>query len=426
MLLRIAELKKRRGAVAILVGVSLTGLVGITAMVLDGGMLQDNKRRVQAAADASALAAASALYKTYTTLTTGTPDPGNVGKTAALASASSNGFTNDTTNSTVTVHIPPTSGPFTSKVGYAEVIITYQQPRYFSTIWGSTKMPVKARAVARGYWGGSGNGVIVLDPSVKDALDASGQGTVTVTGGASMIVDSNHVEAGRVTGGASAMTAPTFEVTGGTTGVFNGTVHTGTNPIPDPLAYLPQPTKPAAGTMTTKNKSGAKTYTLTPGSYSNLPNFGTGDTVILQQGGIYYIDGGGLTSTGGATIKMDTSTTGGVMIYNAPKSGAQSNSINISGGSVTLSPLTSGPYAGILFFQERTSSVSMSIQGQGGFNITGTFYAANALLSVTGQGNNTIGSQYVSRTLSMSGGGNTLINYTDQGTARTRIIQLVE
>ena len=147
--------------------------------------------------------------------------------------------------------------------------------------------------------------------------------------------------------------------------------------------------------------------------------------MILEQGGIYYISGG-LTMTGTSVLKMDPSTKGGVMIYNAPNGTSQNQSINISGGKITLDPLTTGPYAGIIMWQDRTSSVSMSIQGQGGSTIKGTFYAANALLSVTGQGTNTIGSQYISRTLSLSGGGTVNIDYTDDGTARRREVCLVE
>src|SRR5262249_16196689 len=154
--------------------------------------------------------------------------------------------------------------------------------------------------------------------------------------------------------------------------------------------YLPVPPKPPDGTMTKSNKSGNKTYYLTPGRFTSLPNFGNGDTVMLQQGGIYYIDGGGLTSTNGASIIMDPNTTSGVMIYNAPNGIQTSQSINISGGIVNLSPLTSGPYKGLLFWQDRTSPVPLSFQGQGGFTIHGTFYAANAQLSVTGQGTNII------------------------------------
>src|SRR5207245_4287592 len=139
------------------------------------------------------------------------------------------------TCSSYTDNIPPKSGPFTGLLTYVEVIITYYQPRYFSTVYGSQKIPITARAVARGYSGGTGNGVIVLDPTAQYALDAGGNGSVTVTGGAAMIVDSNNAAAARANGGGQ-LTAPTFDVTGGTTGTFNGTVNTGTSPIPDPLA----------------------------------------------------------------------------------------------------------------------------------------------------------------------------------------------
>jgi hypothetical protein len=126
---------------------------------------------------------------------------------------------------------------------------------------------------------------------------------------------------------------------------------------------------------------------------------------------------------------MDPDTTGGIMIYNDPSTSAQSNRIQIQGnsaGSVNISALTSGPYAGILLWQNRTSTVSMSISGNGSFTMKGTFYAANANLSVTGNGTATIGSQYISRTLALSGGGATTIDYTDDGTARKRAIHLVE
>ena len=420
-----ARFRTRRGIVTILVTVCLIVLVGIAAISLDGGLLQDNKRRVQAAADAAALAAGTALFDNFKQISSGTPDPGGKAAAAALDVANRNGFPNDSIKATVTVNIPPKSGPFTGKANYAEVIISYYQQRYFSTIWGSEKLTVQGRAVAIGFWGGTGNGVIVLDPSAKSALDASGTGSVTVTGGAAMVVNSNDAEAARSTGGGN-QTATNYWITGGYTGTLNGNIETGTPPIPDPLAYLPPPTKPAAGTMTTVNVKSTKVYVLTPGSYSSLPNLGNGDSMILKQGGIYYIDGGGLTATGGSAITMDPLTSGGVMIYNAPN-GTQSNqSINLSGGKVNLSPLTSGPYAGIVLWQDRTSPVAMSIQGQGDMNIKGTFYAANALLSVSGQGTNTIGSQYISRTLSLSGGGAVNIDYTDDGTARKRDIRLAE
>jgi type II secretory pathway pseudopilin PulG len=426
----------RRGTVVVLVAILLVVLLGILAIALDGGVLLDDRRRLQGVADAAAQAAANELFRNYPTITSSSSsaaDPGGTAAAAALASAAENGYPNGGAVN-VTVNIPPTSGPFTGQRGMAEVILTYQQPRFFSRIWGSTDLTVSARAVGRGLWKESKIGILVLDPTQQNSLDASGTGGVTVTGGASVIVDSNDpASAARVTGGGG-ISAPDFEITGGANGPLNGVVHTGQQPQPDPLRNLPVPAVPPDGTMTVVNLGqGNKQYTLTPGRYNNLPNFSAGDVVILKQasagnGGIYYLDGGGLKSTG-ATIIMDPLTTGGVMLYNHPSSSSSNQQIQITGnasGTVSLSPLTSGPYAGILLWEDRTSTVPLSISGNGTFNLLGTFYAANAQLQIQGNGNATIGSQYISRTLSLSGNGNIHIDYSDNNTARTRFVGLVE
>jgi hypothetical protein len=425
----------RRGIVAPLVALMLTVLIGVTALSLDGGVLLDNRRRVQAGADAAALAAGTQLYTNFTSILPNHPDPGGKAKSSALAVASSNGFSNDGTNSVVTVNIPPKTGPFTDKLDYAEVIITYNQPRYFSGIWGSQSTPVVGRAVARGFWGGSGDGVILLDPTVVDSLNSTGGGNLTVTGNAHVIVDSNNAAAAARTTNNGSVTASEFDITGGYTGTFNGTMVTGVPPTPDPLAYLPAPSMPPAGTITqTHVPGGGSIYVLTPGTYTNMPNFTNNDQVILQQasantaGGIYYLYGCGFVSNS-ATITMDPDTSGGVMLYNCPSNTSNSQGVSIAGnasGTVNLSALTSGPYAGILFWQDRSSAVGMSITGNGNFTLSGTLYAANANLALGGSGTAYIGSQYISRTLSINGGGTVNINYSDAGTARVRIVRLVE
>src|SRR5262249_606611 len=116
-------------------------------------------------------------------------------------------------------------------------------------------------------------------------------------------------------------------------------------------------------------------------------------------------------------------------IYNAPSSNSTNQAVDITGnsaGSVNLSALTSGPYAGMLMWQDRTSTVGMSISGQGSFDLEGTFYVANANLKVTGGGTASIGPQYYSRTLTMGGSGGVKINYSDGGTAPLREVRLVE
>src|SRR5262249_5766071 len=347
----------RKGAVLVLVAVLLVVLVGMLALVLDGGLLQDDRRGVQAAADAAALAAATELFKNYTLITPSTNpplwDPSGAADSAAKSSATTNGFPNNNTTSTVEVHIPPTSGPFTGQQGCVEVIVTYYQKRYFSTVWGSTQIPVKARAVARARYGATGDGIVILDPTADHALDASGGGSsttesVTVSNSATVCVNSNYSTAARTTGGGS-MTAGAFKVVGGYTGsAFTPAPCTGTHPIQDPLAYLPVPSKPSDGTITSvPNSYGGTTYTLTAGAYGTngkkLPNFKSNDIIQFTQqdssgnGGIYYIAGGGF-SPGGAALQMvplasgvDSSTTGGVMIYNAPTSTTHPEVIRTAG-----------------------------------------------------------------------------------------------
>src|SRR5205823_5107694 len=157
---------------AILVALCLIVLLAVAALAVDGGMLLDNRRRVQAAADAAALAAAADLFKNYPAYNgldlTGTASA------AGQTNAAANGCTD------VTVNIPPASGIFAGKAGYAEVVISFYQPRYFSSIFGSEPVAVRARAVARGLWVNFNDGVIVLHPTQSGALSANGNGDVKV------------------------------------------------------------------------------------------------------------------------------------------------------------------------------------------------------------------------------------------------------
>src|SRR5262249_42076514 len=153
---------------------------------------------------------------------------------------------------------------------------TFNQPRYFSGLWGSGTLPVVARAVAHGFWGGSGTGILILDPSAKDSLNADRTRSVTVTGGARVILDSHNSGAAGAPGGGG-LTATTFEITGGSPGTLTGPIPPGVPPPPAPLRYLPVPSMPPAGNMTkTSLGTGNHQYILSPGSYNNLPNFQSG------------------------------------------------------------------------------------------------------------------------------------------------------
>src|SRR5262245_38241262 len=102
LLLKMSCFRPRRGHLSALVAVSLIAVVGFGALALDGGIQYRARRRVQAAADAAALAAAVDLYANYAT-NTGT-DPKGTARKSAVTTATSLGYPNSG-NSTVTVNI---------------------------------------------------------------------------------------------------------------------------------------------------------------------------------------------------------------------------------------------------------------------------------------------------------------------------------
>ena len=141
--------RRRKATVAVVAAVCIIGLLSVVALSLDGGLLLDKRRKAQAAADAAALAAGCELFKTWFTKQGLDPD----GTAAAFAKqvAKDNGYEDGKNGVTVTVNIPPLSGPFKALPGHAEVIIAASQGRYFSKIFKSkADVGYGARAVARG------------------------------------------------------------------------------------------------------------------------------------------------------------------------------------------------------------------------------------------------------------------------------------
>jgi Flp pilus assembly protein TadG len=410
--------KKRVGSVTVMVSVCLIGLLSFVALSIDGGLFMDRKQQVQSAADAAALAAVEDLFLNWN-YNKGL-DPNGTAAAAAVASAAANGFSSPPP----VVNIPPQAGPFAGTPGYAEVIITYSQQRYFSRVFGSDNVTISARAVAQGVWAAPKVGILVLNPTAPGSLTDTGGGSVTVTG-APLIVDSNSPTAITTTGGGN-ITATEIDVVGvpgiSGGGVSAGTLNSGVQPTPDPLAYLPEPNP---STMTSYNQVHLTngTQTIYPGVYNGgISVTGNGQTpTLIMSPGIYYMNGGGFSLSGGANLVAN-----GVMIFNAPQK--NSDVISISGsGSVTLSPPTTGIYTGISLFQQRSSTYTVSVTGNGGSSITGTFYVAGGTLSVTGNGtNNVLGAQYISYNLTVNGGGGFTVAWNPNQVARTRIIKLVE
>jgi uncharacterized membrane protein len=127
---------RRSGQILVLASIGMVVLLGFSALAVDVGLLYSARRRMQTAADAAAIAGASALRdgQDYTK--------------AADDVSSFNGFTNLQNNVTVTISEPTLPSPYPSNVTYVEVDIAQSVPTYFLRVLGYKSMNVGARAVS--------------------------------------------------------------------------------------------------------------------------------------------------------------------------------------------------------------------------------------------------------------------------------------
>ena len=169
---------------------------------------------------------------------------------------------------------------------------------------------------------------------------------------------------------------------------------------------------------------------LYPGVYNGGITVNGSATVTLHANadgtpGIYYLQGGGFALSSTAKVQMASTETASVMIYNDWQSSSDAISVSVLAG-LQLTPPTSGIYKGISYFQDRTSSATALVAGNGLYNVTGTFYVAGGLTDLQGNGDASIASQVVTLLMKSGGNGVTNINWAAGVTAPTRIISLVE
>lgn len=393
----LTRLRAQRGQVMVLGAMAMTGVVGFTALSIDVGNLYHDKRLMQTAADAAAVSGAyEVIYGTS-----------NI-QTAALSSASQNGFTNGTNNVAITVNNPPASGAYSGSSQAVEVIINQPEPTYFARVLGINTVAMSARAVAR--VASSSYGIYVLDPNNSPSL-----GTLSLGGGASInastgvIVDSSTSSALSATGGAT-MTATGIGVVGGYSdsggASINPTPVTGVSPVQDPLAALPAPSYGSCDYNNYSVGNGA-VVSLSPGVYCGGMQLGGGATVSLNPG-TYVLNGGGMTVSNGAAVSGS-----GVTFYNTAGSGQTFAPVNVGGGgTINLNAPTSGTYEGILFFQDRSinSTATNVIDGGSNLTINGAVYIPDGALNFSGGSSTTAYTILIADQLALSNGTDTVVN----------------
>jgi hypothetical protein len=395
------------GQVLILVALGLVAIMAIVVLAVDGGQLFAEKRTAQNAADNAAMAAAYAICRDA--------DP----SAAALSSAVINGYDNNGTTNTVTLHNPPASGDYAGDDEYSEAIIDSHRSTFFARLIGISELPVTTRAVSRcrehfDY------AVIALDPgNTNRGIEIIGDGNLIVNNG-SILSNSAHPEESiyesGVGGGSGYIQAESIDAVGGVTCPnCIPAPNTGVPQISDPLAFINPPPNPG-GSCITANYSGAGVRYLDPGLYCQIRGDSSVDLVL--HAGIYYMVGpGGFQVTSNSTITNDGA---GIMIYLAPTAGAVDMSGNAFINLYACNPLTPGAwcvgslsqYAGMLFYADRSYTQNIAMIGNSTWNAVGTIYAAGSFLDLSGNGDvNNLSSMVVADTIRLGGDSDVVVNY---------------
>lgn len=387
--------KTEKGQALILIVLAIVGLIGMTALAVDGGLAYSERRRAQNAADSSALDAALAKVR-----------GGNL-YTEGLARAASNNYVDtnpgagsSSPNLDVEIYNPPISGTYAGNSQYVQVIITATTRTYFGPVVGINQTTNRVEAVARALPSiiqpmFPGNAIVSLSEHDCQAVKYQGNANTTVTGGG-VYVNSDCASSAFFNHSASAqLTAPCLQAVGGITykpGAINiptSCIATGASPLP-PIIY-PNPT--CSGTAT---KIGSNT--LKPGNYSGtFPPSG----VTQLQPGIYCVNGNFRMNAHDSLSGSDV-----VIVI-------QTGDVRWNGGAtINLSAPTSGPFAGLLLFLPESNNNEVVINGNSSSIFTGSILAPSADISIKGTGNASgLKSQVIGYTVDLSGDSATLIVY---------------
>jgi Flp pilus assembly protein TadG len=364
-------LRDESGQTLIFVALSMTVILGFTAMAADVGTLLHDKRNLQIAADSAAIA--GAVEEKVSGVTA---DIQASGQTASTQ----NGFTNGSNQVTVTINTPPASGPHAGAAGYVEAIVSQVEPVFFMKLFSFTSMRVTARAVA--FNGAtSTNCVLATNPTAPQTIELQGSFNANFPG-CSVVDDSNDPDALDFTGGGGSLTAGSVGVVGGAgghTGDSSPAPQTGVAPISDPLASLPPP--PYDPASCTAAPSGTAWGPATAGGtvcYSGNVNVGTRN-VTLKPG--IYVFTGDLDFTGNGSL---TSLPGGVTLYFAGPNGQLGGPGNGKTSLDLTATSTGGPYNDILIYQDRTDANLGEFNGTPIVNLTGIIYMPGAPLEFSG------------------------------------------
>lgn len=446
-----AQPHSRQGTVLIVTAIGAAAMVGMLLLIVETGMVMDTRRRAQNAIDSAALAAAQALVRQMSS------------SSAATDAQQFIQQYNNVTGGTVTLNMPPATGPYAGRYGYCEAVIQMHSANTLFSSFARTSAPtVNARAVAGYRQVSSPEMIIALDKRYSPGLNCVGNGQLLIDGGVitnsqGWGVDENGASvpgaingyAGNI-GSNGTFRGRSFRICGGVNNPagFLPWIAGGDHPlrckvplVPDPLINLPTPTVATGVNATNRGRvqisSTGYRGTLQPGIYSEI-NISGGN--VTFQPGIYVITGGELKITGG------TVAANGVMFYITLKDYNPSTGLPDSGDGETLPPTNNAqrggitvtsnatlralnnpasPFHGMLFYLRRINDSAVTVAGNAtSGQVVGTIYSKWSQLTLTGQG--IFNTQFVVGNVKWSGNGDMTLSPSGYEFAKAGLVYLVE
>ncbi len=388
----------------ILIVFSIVGLIGASALAIDGVNAFIDRRRADTAASAAALTAALTRIE------------GGNWRAAALATAAANGYNNDGVTNTVELNTPPLNGDYTGNSEYIEVIVTSHLKTYFGVVIGVPTITSVAQVISqskpselgemfpgyalislapktdcerrRGFWVHSeatlnliGGGLFVNSTNPKCAFISFGSGSVRV-------LDENRIT---VAGGADIQKTKL---------ITPYPIETGVAPIPYPIPYR----MPRGGCGSRIATVDLETGEMTSGNYEE---------------GVFPPDGVHTLGPGAYCLQDDFIVTEGKSLQgNGVLFIMDQGNIKISGyAQVDLSAPKSGPSAGLLIYMPEDNAGLIDLNGTDDSSFRGTILAPRADLRLNGLDSirgAAYHSQIIAYYIEVDGNDSIEINYKDE------------
>jgi hypothetical protein len=398
-----------KGQAIVIIIFAIIGLIGMSAVAIDGTNAYVDNRRAETAASAAALTGALTRIE------------GGNWRAAALAIAAANGYDNNGETNTVELNTPPLSGPYAGNSEYIEVIITSHLRTYFANVIGVPFITNIVSAVSQSKPSVLGEmfpgyALVSLAPRssceignrLRPAFWVHTEATINLEGGG-VFVNSNHPNCAFISFGSGGVRVhdndKTITVVGGAD-IQKPKLIT-PYPIQTGAAYIPYPPPyrmPQVGCGGKVAEVDEVLGVMTAGRWDEdvFPPEG----VTQLEAGVYCLKGDFIVS-GGQVLNGD-----GVLIY------VEEGRVGINGNAhVTLDGLKFGPNKGLLIYMPIENNNILAINGSNASRYQGTILAPGADVRINGLSaveGGAYHSQIIGYYIEVDGSDNIYIKYKDE------------